>query len=304
MVVLDPSAGRAFAWLFAELSSLVFGGPPSLSHSKAVAHDVLRHTPLIDSHIDAPIFFRTLTGGDISKLDYDKKLPLQVDIPRLRQGQVGGFFSIAYVPCGGEIDVPEGENFTNPTNVVRDTLELIDTSYLLAKHFSRDVAIGRSVAEIRNNFKNGKISHIPAIEGGHHLGNSLGTLRTFAMLGVKYLTLTHTCHNVFADSSGSSAGVSLKPIHGGLSEFGRRLVPEMNRLGVIVDVSHVSDDTAKQAIELSQAPVMFSHSGARTVHNHSRNVPDDILQLLHKGGGKDGIVMVPAVTDFLDLELE
>ncbi|CAD6901881.1 unnamed protein product [Tilletia controversa] len=298
MVVLNASAGEAFAWLLASISSSVFGGPTA-SQSLSVARDVLKHTPLIDGHVDLPVVARILAGGDISKFPYDKHTYGQVDVPRLREGKAGGFFSIAYVPCGNDINLPEGENFTNPTNAVRDTLEQIDLTYLLESHFPRDVAVARSVAEIRHNFAHGKISHIPAIEGAHSLGNSLGTLRSFVKLGVKYITLTHTCHNAFADSAGSVSGVPLQPLHHGLSDFGKRLVKEMNRLGVLVDISHTSDDTARQAIELSEAPVMFSHSGSRVQFKHIRNVPDDVLQLLPKAGAKDGIVMVPAVNEFV-----
>ncbi|KAK0570030.1 hypothetical protein OC861_000337 [Tilletia horrida] len=298
MVVLHPSLSALLAWLIAEISSLAFGGP-SPAQSLAVAHSVLKHTPLIDGHVDLPVLARIVTGGDISQLAYDKQLPKEVDIPRLRKGQTGGFFSIAYVPCGKDIGIPEGDNFTNPTNAVRDTFEQVDLTYLLEAHFPHHVAVARSVSDIRRNFARGKISHIPAIEGAHSLGNSLGTLRSFAKLGVKYITLTHTCHNVFADSAGSVSGVPLEPIHNGLSAYGKRLVTEMNRLGVLVDVSHTADATARQAIELSEAPVMFSHSGSRVLYNHIRNLPDDILELLSTRGQKDGIVMVPAVSEFI-----
>ncbi|KAK0537850.1 hypothetical protein OC835_001621 [Tilletia horrida] len=298
MVAIDASAGQAFAWIFASLSTSLFGSP-SPSQSLAIANDVLKHTPLIDGHIDLPVVARHIEGGDISKFPYDKAVRQEVDIPRLRKGRAGGFFSIAFVPCGQEIGLPEGDNFTNPTNAVRDTLEQIDVSYLLESYFPRDVAVATSVAEIRHNFGHGKISHIPAIEGAHSLGNSLGTLRSFAKLGIKYITLTHTCHNAFADSAGSVSGVPLKPLHNGLSDFGKRLVKEMNRLGVLVDVSHTSDDTARQAIELSEAPVIFSHSGSRVLFDHIRNIPDDVLRLIPTRGAKDAVVMVPAVSEFI-----
>lgn len=118
------------------------------------------------------------------------------------------------------------------------------------------------------------------------MGNSLATLRLYHELGVRYLTLTHTCHNAFADSAGSTSNDSTKPLHGGLSGLGRRLVAEMNRIGMIVDLSHTSDLTARQAIAHSKAPVIFSHSGARAVHNHIRNVPDDILLSISESKGQ------------------
>ncbi|KAL9931912.1 hypothetical protein V8E36_009227 [Tilletia maclaganii] len=299
ILIPSRSASEAVAWLLASISTFTWESPPTPAQSLTVARDVLRHTPLIDGHIDLPVVTRLGFGNDIAKFPYEKDVPREVDIPRLRRGQIGGFFSIAYVPCGRDIGVPEGDNFTNPTNQVRDTLEQIDVSYLLQDYFPRDVAVATSVAEIRRNFAHGKISHIPAIEGSHSLGSSLATLRTFAKLGVRYMTLTHTCHTLFADSAGSVSGVPLKPLHHGLSDLGKRLVKEMNRLGVIVDVSHTSDDTARQAIELSEAPVIFSHSGSRVLYNHIRNIPDDVLRLIPTTGAKDGVVMVPAVSEFV-----
>lgn len=124
----------------------------------------------------------------------------------------------------------------------------------------------------------------------HQLGNSLAVLRQYAALGVRYMTLTHSCNNAFADSAGILETV--KPVHGGLSPIGRTLIREMNRLGVIVDVSHVSDATARQAIELSEAPVMWSHSSVRAFNNISRNVPDELLELVRKETGRDGVAMV------------
>jgi len=133
---------------------------------------------------------------------------------------------------------------------------------------------------------------------GHQLGNSLSVLRQYHALGVRYVTLTHTCHNAFADSCGYEPGI--EPLHGGLSPFGEALIAEMNRLGVLVDLSHTSDATASQAIALSKAPVIWSHSSSRAVHDHPRNVPDSVLELIGTGKGqKDAVVMVNFAPQFV-----
>lgn len=253
------------------------------------AHEILKHHPILDGHIDLPIAARFKAGLDLDKVDYDGKLWGQVDIPRLRKGQVGGFFSIAYTGCNATL---EGPDWSGATNEVRDTLEAIDLTHQLAAYFPDDVAIARSPKEFRENWKHGKVSHWIGIEGGHSLGSSLATLRMFADLGVRYLTLTHYCHNAFADSCSP-----IEPRHGGLSEFGQRLIVELNRLGVAVDLSHTSDDTQRQAIAQSIAPVIYSHSGAKGIHDHPRNIADDVLHSLKH---KEVVIGVPFVSDFVN----
>lgn len=185
--------------------------------------------------------------------------------------------------------------------MVRDTLEQIDVTKQLAAQYPKDVALATSPQQVRDNHKAKKISHLIGIEGAHSLGNSLAVLRMYFDLGVRYVTLTHTCHNPFADTSGSTAGQEAKPLHGGLSKLGERLVLEMNRIGMMVDLSHTSDNTARQAIAISKAPVFFSHSGARSVFNHTRNIPDDILKLISEKENKiDSFVGIPFLPDFVN----
>lgn len=145
----------------------------------------------------------------------------------------------------------------------------------------------RSSGEIKDAFHNGKIASLIGMEGTHFLGNSLGAMRLFAEMGVRYLTLTHTCHSSFAASNGGG-GPMVKSVHGeGLTSFGKELVTELNRLGVMVDLSHTSDQTMRDAIQSSKAPVVWTHAGARAVQDHPRNVPDDILSLIGDGEGKN-----------------
>ncbi|EJC97689.1 uncharacterized protein FOMMEDRAFT_149633 [Fomitiporia mediterranea MF3/22] len=266
------------------------------SDPRAVAHDVLAHSPVIDGHIDLPELVRVLYRNNISAFDLRKRMPGHVDIPRLREGQVGGFFWSVYVDCK-----PENENFTRPSYRVRDTLEQIDVTHLLIDEYSDTFQFAGSAADIRSALRKKKIASLIGVEGAHQLGNSLAVLRQYYALGARYLTLTHACNNAFADSAGIFDPP--KPVHGGLSPLGESLVYEMNRLGMFVDLSHVSDDTARQALALSAArgaPVIWSHSSARAVHNVPRNVPDDLLEMLTMDddamarwrGKTDGVVMV------------
>ena len=162
-------------------------------------------------------------------------------------------------------------------------LDLIQN--MISQH-SDHLQYAHSSKDIMRAFEAGKVASLIGMEGTHFLGNSLSTLRIFAQLGVRYLTLTHICHSAFASSAG--AGTPLDIIHdgNGLSPLGRELVQELNRVGIIVDLSHTSDATARQAIELSKAPVVWTHSGSRTMMEHPRNVPDALLDLIGDGPGK------------------
>ncbi|KAL5514515.1 hypothetical protein ACEPAG_2604 [Sanghuangporus baumii] len=266
------------------------------SDPQAVAAAVLARSPLIDGHIDLPELVRVLYGNNISAFDLQKSMPGQVDIPRLRKGHVGGFFWSVYVSCK-----QDNENFTKPSYRVRDTLEQIDVAHLLINEYSDTFRFASTSSEVLSAIRSKRIASLIGVEGAHQLGNSLAVVRQYYALGARYLTLTHSCHNAFADSAGILT--SPPPVHGGLSPLGKSLVYEMNRLGMLVDLSHVSDDTAKQALALSAArgaPVIWSHSSARAVHDVPRNVPDDILQLLTTEddamarwrGHTDGVVMV------------
>ncbi|KAJ6558490.1 membrane dipeptidase-domain-containing protein [Mycena vulgaris] len=252
---------------------------------------VLSKAPVIDGHIDLPILLRMMFANNVSAVDLTKEFVGHVDIPRLREGKVGGFFWSVYVGCADPEQ--EGEDFLTSTWRVRDTLEQIDVARLtIDKYPDASVfqyALGSE--DIKDAVNKGKIASLLGVEGGHQLGNSISVLRQYHALGVRYVTLTHTCHNAFADSCGMTPGKI--PLHGGLSPLGLRLIDEMNRLGVLVDLSHTSDATARQALAHSKAPVIWSHSSARAVHDVPRNVPDDILALIGTGEGQtDAVVMV------------
>ncbi|KAF8633640.1 hypothetical protein AX15_001327 [Amanita polypyramis BW_CC] len=255
---------------------------------------ILKVAPVIDGHIDLPILIRSLYANNVSAVDLESRIPGHVDIPRLRQGSVGGFFWSVYVSCP---DLKGDKDFLEPSWRVRDTLEQIDVARSLIDKYPDTFQFAVVSDDIKAAIINGKIASILGVEGGHQLGNSISVLRQYYYLGVRYVTLTHTCHNAFADSSGTS-----RPLHNGLSPFGLRLIDEMNRLGMLVDLSHTSDATALQALNYSKAPVIWSHSSARTVHNVPRNVPDHILRRLGKGQGKkDGVVMINFVPDFISV---
>ncbi|KAK2467854.1 hypothetical protein APHAL10511_000149 [Amanita phalloides] len=300
---------RAFVWgaltlIFASALVLILGFQQSLPDAfrpwlgllprdpAMAALTILKAAPVIDGHIDLPILIRELYSNNISAVNLKSIMPGHVDIPRLRQGVVGGFFWSVYVPC------PEEENdkdFTKSSWRVRDTLEQIDVARSLIDKYPDTFQFVLASDDVKNAVVDGKIASILGVEGGHQLGNSIAVLRQYYNLGVRYVTLTHTCHNAFADSSGT-----LVPLHNGLSRFGLRLIDEMNRLGILVDLSHTSDATALQALNYSKAPIIWSHSSARALHEAPRNVPDDILQYLGTGRGKkDGVIMVNFVPKYI-----
>lgn len=255
------------------------------------AEIILSRTPIIDGHVDLPWLVRSAFRNNATAVELGVPMLGQVDIPRLRKGRVGGFFWSVYTPCPSGTDEDPGLDFLKPTSSVRDTLEQIDISHQLIHKYSDTFELALTADDVIGAVRRGKISALIGIEGGHQLGNSLGALRQFAALGVRYVTLTHTCHNAFADSCGLLDG--LEPLHHGLSPFGKTLVRELNRLGVLIDLSHTSDDTALGALRISRAPVIWSHSSARALRDIPRNVPDEVLQYVGTGvGQRDGVVMV------------
>ncbi|KAM5531048.1 hypothetical protein V8D89_015268 [Ganoderma adspersum] len=265
----------------------VVGRLPKDPHEAALL--IMERAPVIDGHIDLPILVRFAYKNNVSAVDLTKPFDGHVDIPRLREGKVGGFFWSVYVDCPTKQE--ESDDFLKPTNRVRDTLEQIDIAKLLINKYSNTFAWTLSSQEIKVAMSRGKIASLLGVEGAHQLGNSIQTLRQYYDLGVRYMTLTHACHNAFADSCGMFP--ALEPLHGGLSPLGFSLIKEMNRLGMLVDLSHTSDDTAKQALKHSTAPVIWSHSSARAVNNVPRNVPDDVLKLIGTGPNQtDAVVMV------------
>jgi membrane dipeptidase len=240
---------------------------------RAEALRILKSVPLVDGHNDIPDAIRG--RGGVDSVDFAAtQLGLMTDIPKLRAGRVGAQFWAAYVPTttmhGGE----------HPAVYA---LEQIDLVRRLCAKYPRDLAMAYTADEVERNFRAGKISCLIGIEGGHAIESSLGALRMFAALGVRYMTLTHWETTDWADAATDSAR------HGGLTPFGEQVVLEMNRLGMLVDLSHVSDGTMLDALRVSRAPVIFSHSSARAISHHVRNVPDSILKLTAAQGG---VVMV------------
>ncbi len=254
---------------------LLAAAVPALSAQdyRAQALRILGTVPLIDGHNDIPDAIRE--RGGLDSVDFAVLQPkLMTDIPKLRTGQVGAQFWAAYVPVttihGGE----------HPAVYA---LEQIDLAHRLCHKYPQTFADAVTAADIERNFRAGRISCLIGIEGGHAIENSLGALRMFYRLGVRYMTLTHWETIDWADAATDSAR------HNGLTPFGEDVVREMNRLGMLVDLSHVSDATMVDAIRVSRAPVLYSHSSARALANHVRNVPDSILTMVKANGG---VVMV------------
>jgi membrane dipeptidase len=245
------------------------------------ARNLHRQVPLTDGHNDYPWALRGVDPArDFAKADITRGMPsLHTDIPRLRQGGVGAQFWSVYVPSSMQ-----------GREAVRATLEQIDIVHRMVRRWPETFAMARTAAEIERVFKDGKIASLIGMEGGHSIDSSLATLRMMHTLGAGYMTLTHGANVPWADSATD------KPVLGGLSSFGEEVVREMNWLGILVDLSHVSPDTMQDAIRVSEAPVIFSHSSAKAMCNVPRNVPDNVLQMLP---GNGGIVMITFVPGFI-----
>lgn len=236
---------------------------------------------VVDGHNDLPWELRQKDGPAFRSIDIGRPQPrFHTDIERLRKGNVGVQFWSAYVPTD---TVKKGV-------AVRTTLEQIDIVHQLAARHPEALEMAYITADIARIRKAGKIASLIGVEGGHSIDNSLGVLRDYYRLGVRYMTLTHSESLDWADSCSDA------PRANGLSPFGEEVVREMNRLGMLVDLSHVSPETMKAALKVSRAPVIFSHSSARGVADHPRNVPDDVLPLVKQNGG---VVMVNFYSGFL-----
>jgi len=246
---------------------------------------VLSTTPVIDGHNDLPWEIRE--NYDFGRLPLDLNAdtsrltphPLQTDLPRLRRGHLGAQFWSVWIPGtmrGGE--------------AIQTTLEEIDIVHRMIAQYPAQLEIASTAADIRRIERAGKIASLIGVEGGHQIGNSPAALRAYYALGVRYMTLSHSTNNDFVDSATDD------PVHNGLTPFGRAIVHEMNRIGMMIDLSHVSAEVMRQAIAGSRAPVIFSHSSARAIVDHPRNVPDDVLRLLPANGG---VVMVNFYPGFI-----
>ena len=246
----------------------------------ARARAIHRAVPMIDTHNDLPGAIRDGANNDLSRMNPDGPLPkIDTDIPRMKQGMVGGQFWSAYVPAS----LVKGGGATY-------ALEQIDVIRRMVAQ-SPSLGFARTATDITRIHRQGKIASLIGIEGGYAIENSLANLRMFADLGVRYMTLTHGGNTAWADAATDA------PVHGGLTRFGEEVVREMNRSGIMVDISHVSDGTMSDAIRVSEAPVIFSHSSARAIADHLRNVPDSILTLMRRNGG---VVMVNIFPGFVN----
>ena len=253
-------------------------GPVVLTdEAKALHRDCL----LVDGHNDLPYQFREKKDLSFRTLDIARpQKALHTDIPRLREGNVGAQFWAAYVPVSTRKD----------HSAIKMTLEQIDVIHRMVRSYPQDLEFARTADDIVRIRKAGKVASLIGVEGGHSIDNSLGVLRTYHELGVRYMTLTHSENTDWADASTD------KPKANGLTPFGEEVVREMNRLGMMVDLSHVSADTMRHALWVTRAPVIFSHSSAFAKAEHPRNVPDDVLKLMPKNGG---IVMVNFFSGFI-----
>ncbi|GAA2564614.1 dipeptidase [Pseudonocardia hydrocarbonoxydans] len=232
---------------------------------------------LVDGHNDLPWALRKRAGRRTGDADVSVPQPhLHTDLPRLRAGRVAAQFWSVYVPC----------SFTGDAAVTA-VLEQIDLVHRMVARYPEHLAPATTADDVEAALAGGRIASLLGAEGGHCIGGSLGVLRMLRRLGVRYLTLTHNANTAWADSATDV------PACGGLSPFGREVVAEMNRIGMIVDLSHVAAATMRDALDATRAPVLFTHSSCRAVTDHPRNVPDDVLAALAAGGGTAMITFVP-----------
>ena len=244
------------------------------------ARKLLSRVPLIDGHNDLPYALREAGGMDLASVDLTEPVSFtQTDLPRIATGGLGGQFWSVYVPAtlAGEA-------------AVVTTLEQIDLVHRMARRYPDRLELAVTAADAERIFAAGRVASLIGAEGGHSIASSLGVLRAMYAAGVRYLTLTHNNNVPWADSATD------EPKAGGLTEFGRAVVREMQRLGMLVDLSHVSPGTMRDALDVAAAPVMFSHSSARALCDHPRNVPDDVLAGLP---GNGGLCMVTFVAQFV-----
>ncbi len=270
-----PQSIRAV--LFAVLAAAPATEDPALARARAL----LDRVGLVDGHNDLPWTLRERFAGDLSRVDLRQRgATVDTDIPRLREGRVSAQFWSVFIPPG----VP---------NPARTQLEQIELARRMIEAYPETFLFATSAADVERARREKKIASLLGMENGQALENSLGALRAYHALGVRYMTLTHGRNTDWADSATDTA------THGGLTAFGREVVREMNRLGMLVDVSHVSPEVMRQVLDLSEAPVIFSHSSARALVDHRRNVPDDVLARMRRNGG---VVMVTFIPAFVSAE--
>ncbi|HEY1918897.1 MAG TPA: dipeptidase [Streptosporangiaceae bacterium] len=242
------------------------------------AREVLTRSPLLDGHNDLPWALRDLGQSDLAGVDLTAGLAdTQTDLPRLRAGGVGAQFWSVFVPSSLQGD-----------SAVSATLEQIDLTHRMIDRYPDALELALSSGDVERIMAAGKIASLLGAEGGHSIASSLGVLRSLYALGVRYMTLTHNDNVPWADSATD------EPAAGGLTAFGREVVAEMQRLGMLVDLSHTAPATMRDALDAARGPVIFSHSSARAICDHARNVPDDVLGRLTANGGVCMVTFVPA----------
>lgn len=283
---LPEMAMRGLLWV---LAALALAMPASARSPDQVAEAALRAAPVWDGHNDVPEQLRERRKGMIADFDFrdtrgtadptQDRIAMHTDLARLRAGHVGAQFWSVWVST--KLD---------DQHAVQATIEQIDLTKRLIARYPRELQLATSAAEVERAMRTGRIASLIGMEGGHSIGNSLGVLRQMYALGARYMTLTHSKNTPWADSATDG------PEHGGLTDFGRDVVREMQRIGMLVDLSHVSEATMLDTLELAKAPVIFSHSGARAIGSHPRNVPDSVLDRIRANGG---IVMVVTLPDYV-----
>jgi membrane dipeptidase len=254
-----------------------------VTDTAARIHALLAHSPVIDGHNDLAWALRSRVRYDLDALDVTVDQTgsgLHTDLARMRAGGMGAQFWSVFVTCEMAGD-----------EAVTATLEQIDVVHRLTARYPDKLAVARTADEVESVFASGRIASLIGIEGGHSINNSMGALRMLYALGARYMTLTHVRNTAWADSATD------EPVVGGLSDFGREVVRECNRLGLMADLSHVAPSTMHATLDVSTAPAFFSHSSARALCDHPRNVPDDVLLRVRD---TNGVVMVTFVPGFLN----
>lgn len=265
----------------------------SEEQAAATAQAALEAAPVFDGHNDTPGQLRSRFNNQINDFDFTDTLPtadpatgggaMHTDLTRLKAGKVGAQFWSVYVPHNAD-----------EAAAVQQTIEQIDVTKRLIARYPQAMRYVETADQVETAMRDGRIASLLGMEGGYSIGSNLGVLRQFYAMGARYMTLTHNSNTPWADAATDN------PKHGGLTAFGKDVVREMNRLGMLVDLSHVSEKVMMDALDVARAPVIFSHSGARGVTPHPRNVPDSVLARLPENGG---IVMVVALPRFINEDL-